>query len=106
MPSGQRAPIRRTASSAPGNERQALPVERLEPPHDLGRDLLGRVGQADHVVHVPRPLRRAHAHHRPLRVLGPAGAPLLRDLPARLVPELLGVEQDSVEVEDDRLDHV
>ena len=57
-------------------------------------------------MHVPRPLRRAHAHHRPLRVLSPAASSLVRDLPARLVPDLLGVEQHAVEVEDHRLDHV
>ena len=33
-------------------------------------------------------------------------ASLLGDLAPGLVPELLGVEEDAVEVEDDRLDHV
>ena len=36
---------------------------------------------------------------------GQRRASLFRDPAARLVPELLGVEQDAVEVEDDRLDH-
>ena len=75
-----------------GNERQVLPVERFEPAHDLGRDLLGRLGQAELVVHVPRPLVRAHAHHRPLRTLVPAPAALLHELSSRLAPDLFGVE--------------
>jgi hypothetical protein len=86
-------------------ERQPLTVESFEPADDLRGDLLGRLREADHVVHVPRPLGRAHAHHRPLCVVGPAGAPLLGEPAAGLVPELFGVEQDSVEVEDDRFDH-
>ena len=40
-----------------------------------------------------------------LRALVPAPAALARELLAHLVPDLLGVEQDAVEVEDDRLDH-
>ena len=88
-----------------GHERQPLAVQSLEPFHDLRRDLLGRIRHAEHVAHVPRPLRRAHAHHGPLRVVTPATAAFLGDLAPRLVPQLLGVEQDAVEIEDDGLDH-
>ena len=38
-------------------------------------------------------------------LLVPAAAALLGELLAGLVPDLLGVEQDAVEVEDDRFDH-
>ena len=37
--------------------------------------------------------------------VGPAAAALPHELLADVVPDLLGVEQDAVEVEDDRLDH-
>src|SRR4029077_7764559 len=88
------------------DERQLSSVELRQALDALFRDPFRRVGQADHVVHVPRPLGRAHAHHRPLGVGPPVPATLLRDLAPSLVPELLGVEEDAVEVEDDRLDHV
>src|SRR6185437_6424898 len=68
-------------------------------------DLLGRLGEADALVHVPRPLRRAHAHHVPLRARVPAAAALLRERLPHVVPHLLGVDQDAVEVEDDSADH-
>ena len=74
-------------------------------PDDLGADLLRRLAEPDHVVHVARPLRRAHAHHVPLRALVPAAAALAGELLAYLVPDLLGVEKHAVEVEDDGLDH-
>ena len=48
-----------------------------------------------------RPLRRAHPHHVRLRALGPAAAELTGERLAHLVPQLLGVEQQAVEVEDD-----
>jgi hypothetical protein len=35
----------------------------------------------------------------------PSASPLFGELPTRLVPELLGVEQDTVEIEDDGIDH-
>ena len=65
-PSGQR---RRAAAPrrARREERQPLAVALEHPAHDLVVDLLGRLGEADHVVHVARPLRRAHAHHVRLR---------------------------------------
>src|SRR5207302_537390 len=88
-----------------GEERQPLAVALAHPPDDLGADLLGWLAEPDHVVHVARPTRRAHAHPVPLRALAPAAAALARELLADLVPELLGVEEDAVEVEDDGLDH-
>jgi hypothetical protein len=65
----------------------------------------GVPGYAELLGEIPRPLRRAHAHHRPLRrcVIQPA---LLDDVPAPyLVPDLLGLEDDAVQVEDDCADH-
>ena len=64
-------------------------------------DLLRRLGEADPVVHVARPLGRAHAHHGPLRAGVPAPAALARELLAHVVPDVLGVDEDPVEVEDD-----
>ena len=57
------------------------------------------------VVEVPRPFLGAHTHHVRLRAVVPAGAPLADEPLAHLVPDLLGVEQQAVEVEDDGLDH-
>ncbi len=45
------------------------------------------------------------AQYVPLRLLVPAPAALADELLARPVPDLLGVDQDSVEVEDDGVDH-
>ena len=47
---------------------------------------------------------RAHSHHRLLRLGCVAAAPLLGELLAHLVPEVLGVDQHAVHVEDDGLD--
>ena len=70
----------------------SLRVAREHPPHDLVVDLLRRLGEPDHVVHVARPLGRAHAHHVRLRALVPAAAALARELLAHLVPDVLGVD--------------
>jgi hypothetical protein len=56
-------------------------------------------------VHVARPLLRAHPHHVALRLLVPAAAAFPGKLLPYLVPNLLGVEQETVHVEDDSLDH-
>ena len=80
------------------------PVELLEPAHDLVRDLLGGSRKADPLVHVARPLERAHAHHVALRALRPGEAALERELAPCLVPDLLAVDQHAVHVEDDGLD--
>ena len=94
-----------TASTAPVDQRQRLAVAREQPPDDLVADLLRRLGEPDLVVHVARPLGRAHPHHRRLRALVPAAAALLRQLLAHVVPDLLRVDDHAVEVEDDGLDH-
>src|SRR5262249_40596360 len=73
-------------------------------PHDLGIDLRGRLGQTEFVVHVAGPLRRAHAHHVRLRAVEPAAAPFSRDVLFHLGPDVLGVEEHTVEVEDDGVD--
>ena len=87
------------------DQRQPLAIDLFEAAHDVGRDLLRRVGNAELVVHVARPLDGAHAHHLGLRPIVPPAASLLHQLLAHLVPHLLAVQQDSVEVENDRLDH-
>ena len=66
---------------APGDQRQPLAVPRLHAPHDLVGDLLRLLGHAELVVHVPRPLERAHPHHRPLRLVVVAAAALARAAP-------------------------
>ena len=54
-----------TASTAPGISGSALAVAREHPPHDLGVDLArASAARPELLVHVPRPLGRAHAHHR------------------------------------------
>jgi hypothetical protein len=50
------------------------------------------------------PFERAHAHHVGLRPVVPAPAALARERLAHLVPDVLRVQEDSVQVEDDRLD--
>ena len=88
-----------------GERRQVLAVGRGQPLDHFTVDLLGCRRQADRLVHVTRPLVRAHAHHVPLRGVVPAAAALPGQLLARLIPDLFRVEQHAVEVEDDGLDH-
>ena len=83
-----------------------LRVAGLHPAHDLVVDLVGGLWQPDDVVHVTRPLGRAHAHHVRLRLRVPAPAALARELLAYVVPHVLGVDEHPVEVEDDGLDHL
>ena len=71
---------------------------------DVGVDLFGRNVDAELVVDVPRPLRRAHAHHRPLCLVVVAAAVLADVALADLVPDRLAVDDDAVEVEDDGFD--
>ena len=83
---------------------QFLGVALEQSSHDLVVDLLRRVGEPDDVVHVPRPLGRAHAHHVRLSSLVPGAAALAGELLANLVPDVLRVDEHAVEVEDDRFD--
>ncbi len=82
---------------------QAVPVAREHAPHDLCGDLVGLIRDAEVLVEVPGPLGRAHAHHRPLRLVVVAAAALADEGLANLVPDLLALDQDAVQVEDDRL---
>ena len=88
-----------------GNPRRPGRVALEHPLDHDPVDLLRRLGEADPVVHVARPLGRAHPHHVPLRAVVPAPASLPGELLAHLVPHLLGVDEHPVHVEDDRLGH-
>jgi hypothetical protein len=88
------------------DERQLTAVDLVQPADHFRIDLLRRLRQPDHVVHIARPLERAHAHHVPRGALVPAAAALGRELHAGLVPDVLGVDDDSVEVEDHGVDAV
>ena len=111
-------PVRRRRDREREDRRHALHAPLARParaavlavagPHqldDVGVDL-GRRSRVDAelLVDEARPLRRAHAHHRPLR-LGVVAAAPLADVPlAHVVPDLLALDEHAVEVEDDRLD--
>jgi hypothetical protein len=99
----RRQPLDRFARA--GDQWQALAVPRLHPPHDLGRDLIRLLGNAQLVVHVPGPLQGAHPHHGALRLVVVPRPALLREPGAHLIPELLRLDEHAVEVEDDCLDH-
>ena len=86
-------------------QRQALAIPLLHASDYLGSDLLRRLGHPDVLVHVSRPLRRAHPHHRPLRPAVVSPAALACQPLAYVVPHLLGLDQDPVEIEDHRFDH-
>ena len=87
------------------DQRQVVRVPVEHALHDLTIDLFGRLRQTDDVVHVARPLGGAHPHHVRLRLLAPAAASFAREPFSHLVPDLLAVEDDAVEIEDDGLDH-
>ena len=86
------------------DQRQVLCVAIEHPAHDLALDLFGRLRKPQLLVHVPRPFGGAHSHHVRLGALVPVAAALARELLADFVPELLGVDQHAVQVEDDGLD--
>ena len=54
------------------------------------------------VVHVARPLLRAHAHHVGGRAVVPCAAAVAHDLLTRRVPHALRLDQHAVEIEHDR----
>ena len=60
---------------------------------------------AGRLVQVPRPLGRAHAHHRALDLRVVAAAALADVRLAHRVPDFLGLDQHAVHVEDDGVDH-
>jgi hypothetical protein len=82
-----------------------LSIRREHAMHDLGVDLVGIVRHARGLVEVARPLVRAHAHHRPLDLVVIASVALADVRLAHRVPHLLGLDQHTVHVEDDRVDH-
>ena len=89
----------------PVDERQPFTVGREHAAHDLFVDPLRLGRDAGDVVQVARPLDRAHSHQRPLDLCVPAAAALAHVRAPHLVPNLLGLDQHSVQVEDDPLDH-
>ena len=90
---------RSIASFAPGQQRQVLAVAGQHRLDDGGVDLVGRELGAELLDDVDRPLLRAHAEH----VAGGRVLPLAAvggdDVLAGLVPGLLGVHQDPVQIE-------
>ena len=87
------------------DERQPLAVALQHPHDDKAVELLRLLAKVELLVHVPGPLGRAHAHHVRLRPVVPPTAPLARQRLPHFVPHLLGVEQETVEVKDDGVDH-
>ncbi len=98
------AASRSTVSTRARDDRQVGLVAREHPTNDLGVDHLGRLAEPDGLVEVPRPLARAHAHHRLLGLRRVPAAPLVGQLLAHLVPQVLGVDEHAVHVEDDGFD--
>jgi len=86
------------------DEREPVAVTLEHPLDDQPVQLVGRVSKTELLVHVARPLGRAHAHHFCLRAFVPPAASLTRESLAHFVPDLLGVEQKAVEIEDDGAD--
>ena len=74
----------------------------LHTPDDVVVDLGRGHGNAEAVVHVARPFLRAHAHHVGRRTLVPGATALPHEVLARRVPDLLGLDQHAVEIEDHR----
>ena len=87
------------------DERKLLPIPILHPLHDDPVQLLRRLREPELLMEVARPLFGAHAHHVRLRAVVPAAAALAGELLAHVVPDLLAVDDDAVEVEDDGVDH-
>src|SRR5581483_6483093 len=85
--------------------RRRVAVALEHPLDDRSVDLLGRPGHAERLRHVARPLDGSHAHHVARRRLGVGAADLVRVALAHVVPHLLGVDDHTVQVEDDRVDH-
>ena len=83
-------------------QRQRGPVALAELLDDARRDLLRREGDAEPLVHVARPLGRAHPQHLVGRRGRPDTAFLGDQVAPRLVPRTLGVDEHAVEVEHDR----
>ena len=104
-PSGQRLGQAADGLRGAVDERELLPIPILHPLDDDPVQLLGRLREPELVVEVLRPLRGAHPHHVRLRAVVPAATALADQTLAHLVPDLLGVEEQAVEVEDDGFDH-
>ena len=103
--SGQRSADPPHRVDRAGNQRRPVRVALEHSLDHLGVDLLRRPRDAERVGHVARPLGRAHPHHVARRALGERPAGLAGEPDPHLVPHLLGVDDHTVEVEDDRVDH-
>ena len=93
-----------TAATAPSMSGSSSVVPVEQPTDDLVADLLRRLREADHVVHIARPFERAHPHHVRLCLVVPAPVALARELLSNLAPHVLRVDQHAVQVEDDCVD--
>ena len=84
------------------DDREVRAVRVEQAGDDLGVDVLRIERDPDLVVHVARPLGRAHAEHRFRRVRRPGPAVRGGEHAAGGVPGLLGIDEHAVEVEHDR----
>ncbi len=104
-PSGQRWLRAWTASVAPGSSGNSDLVELLHPSHHHAVDVCRRERHGQHVVHIGGPLRRAHPDHRLRRIVSPMATFAVNDLFFGVVPELLGIDEHTIKVEDHGLRH-
>ena len=85
-----------TASGSSGNSR-SYPARRRA----TTKSLISRAARdAELVVEVPGPFRRAHPHHRAGCIRSPLPTGLSHDRAAGSVPGSFGVDQDAIEVEE------
>ena len=103
--SGKRAASRWTASTAPSTSGSRSRYAASMSCTTSVVDRLRRRVDSRRLVQVPRPLARAHAHHRALDLVVVAPAVLADIALADRVPDLLGLDQHAVHVEDDSVDH-
>ena len=88
-----------------GYERQLAPVRLEHQLDDVAVDRLRLVRHSRVLVEEPRPLRRAHSHHRPLDLCVVTATALTHVPLAHRVPDLFRGDEHAVKVEDDGFDH-
>jgi hypothetical protein len=88
-----------------GDERQHAIVALEQLLDDLVDDPVRGHIDPESVPEVRRPFGRAHPLHRSRGLLAPRAVVVGHDLPTGFVPQLLGLEEHAVEVEDHGADH-